>query len=98
MVLSFPKEGTGYEVGAMSIIKGGPEPELAKKFIDWMLTAEAQSLMKQWYRIPLNPDAEVAEGSVKMGDVKVVPMDFDYFGREKDRLIERWKNEIEYGS
>lgn len=98
VTLSFPKEGTGYEVGAMSIIKGGPEPELAKKFIDWMLTAEAQNLMKQWYRIPLNPEAEVAEGSVKMGDVKVVPMDFDYFGREKDRLIERWKNEIEYGS
>jgi iron(III) transport system substrate-binding protein len=24
-------------------------------------------------------------------------MDFDYFGKEKDRLIERWKEEIEYG-
>ncbi len=97
VILTFPKEGTGYEVGAMSIIKGGPEPDLAKKFIDWMLTKEAQDLMKQWYRIPINPEAEVAKGAVRLSDVKVVPMDFEYFGKEKDRLIERWKEEIEYG-
>ncbi len=97
LVLTFPVEPTGYEIGAMSIIKGGPEPELAGKFIDWMLSTEAQSLFKQWYRIPINPDAEVAPGAVKMQDVNVVAMDFDYFGKEKDRLIERWKEEIEYG-
>jgi len=97
VVLTFPKEPTGYEIGAMSLIKGGPEPELAQKFIDWMLSVDAQNLMEQWYRIPLNPEAEVAPGSVKMEDVNVIPMDFVYFGKEKDRLIERWKEEIEYG-
>ena len=40
--LSFPADGTGYEVGAMALIKGGKaeEQENAKKFIDWM-TSEA---------------------------------------------------------
>ena len=99
VVLSFPKEGTGYEIGAMALIKGGPEPELGKKFIDWMLTAEAQNLMKKWYRIPLNPKAEVAEGAVRVTDLKIVPLDFGYFGSAEvhDRLIERWKNEIQFG-
>ena len=34
--LSFPTDGTGYEVGAMALIKGGPadEQENAKKFIE----------------------------------------------------------------
>ena len=36
--LSFPTDGTGYEVGAMALIKGGPadEQENAKKFIDFV--------------------------------------------------------------
>lgn len=97
LVLTFPKEGTGYEIGAMSLIKGGPEPDLAAKFIDWMLSVEAQNLMKEWYRLPANPQAEVAAGAIRLEEVKLVPMDFDYFGKEKDRLIERWKEEIEYG-
>ena len=44
--LSFPTDGTGYEVGAMALIKGGPadEQENAKKFIDFMCSAEGQNL------------------------------------------------------
>ncbi len=105
VVLTFPtgvgryplQEGTGYEIGAMALIKGGPEPELAKKFIDWMLTVDAQNLMKKWFRIPLNPEAEVAEGAVKITDVKTLPLDFEWFGKNHDRLIDRWKNEIQFG-
>ena len=105
VVLTFPEgsgnfpiqEGTGYEIGAMALIKGGPEPELAKKFIDWMLTKRAQDLMQKWYRIPLNPEAEVAEGAIRITDVKTIPLDFEYFGREHDRLIDRWKTEIQFG-
>ncbi len=97
VVLTFPKEPTGYEIGAMSMIKGAPERDLAAKFIDWMLSVEAQNLMVKWNRIPINPDATVAPGAVRMQDVNVIPMDFEYFGEHKDRLIERWKEEIEYG-
>ena len=28
VVMTFPAEGTGYEIGGLSLIKGGPEPEL----------------------------------------------------------------------
>ena len=37
VVMTFPKEGTGYEIGAVSLLKGGPEPELAKVFFDWLM-------------------------------------------------------------
>ena len=32
---------TGNEVGSVSIIKGGPNTEASKAFVDWMLTKEA---------------------------------------------------------
>src|SRR5918995_2582697 len=47
LVTVSPCEGTRFEVGSMSIIKGGPNPESAKKWYDWALTAEAQKLGAQ---------------------------------------------------
>jgi iron(III) transport system substrate-binding protein len=92
--MTFPKEGTGYEIGAMSLVKGGQEPELAKKFVDWALSARAQNLMQKWFRIPLNPKAEVAKGAVKADQVKLINFDAVKAGDERDRLIKRWRQEI----
>jgi iron(III) transport system substrate-binding protein len=39
-----PCEGTGYEVGSMSLIKGGPNPDAAKAWYDWALSAKAQEI------------------------------------------------------
>jgi iron(III) transport system substrate-binding protein len=94
IAMSFPKEGTGFEIGGMSLVKGGPEPELAKKFIDWALTVRAQNMMQQWFRIPLNPKAEVAKGAVRADQVKLITFDAVKAGEERDRLIKRWRSEI----
>ena len=37
-----PKEGTGYEIGGLNLVKGAPHPEIAKQFMDWVVSAEAQ--------------------------------------------------------
>ncbi len=97
VVMTFPSEGTGYEIGGMALIKGGPEPELAKQFEDWMLSVKGQNLMQKWYRIPLNPKATVAKGSVKPSEVKLIKLDFLKAGNEYDRIIDKWKNEVLYG-
>jgi iron(III) transport system substrate-binding protein len=94
IAITFPKEGTGYEIGAMSLVKGGPQPELAKKFIDWALSVRAQNLMQQWFRIPLNPKAEVAKGAVRADQVKLINFDAVKAGEDRDRLIKRWRSEI----
>jgi iron(III) transport system substrate-binding protein len=92
--MTFPKEGTGFEIGAMSLVKGGAQPELAKKFVDWALSVRAQNLMQKWFRIPLNPKAEVAKGAVKADQVKLINFDAVKAGDERDRLIKRWRSEI----
>lgn len=94
ITITFPKEGTGFEIGAMSLVKGGPEPELAKKFVDWALSVRAQNMMQQWFRIPLNPKAEVAKGAVKADQVKLINFDAVKAGEDRDRLIKRWRSEI----
>jgi len=91
VVLSFPKEGTGYEIGAMALIKGGPQPELAKVFYDWMLSAEAQSLFAKWYRVPLNPAATLAEGLITADQVNLVNYDALWAAENRDRLLAEWQ-------
>jgi iron(III) transport system substrate-binding protein len=91
---TFPSEGTGYEIGGLGIVKGGPDPELAKKFIDWSLSKRAQDLMQVWFRIPLNPQAEIAKGATKASDVKLINYDDEWAGNNNKRLIEKWRQTI----
>jgi iron(III) transport system substrate-binding protein len=42
-----PCEGTGYSVGAMSLVRGARNAENARKFYDWAMTADAQTIKDQ---------------------------------------------------
>lgn len=95
VTLSFPKEGTGYEIGAVSLIKGGPETELAKVFIDWLMTSDAQSLFQAWNRVPLNPEAELAEGLVTASQVALIPgfgARITWYGEHKQDIVDQWRD------
>ena len=94
VVMTFPKEGTGYEVGGLSLIKGGPELEVGKLFIDWCYTVEAQNLFQSYNRLPVNPKAKVAEGSVTLDQVKLIDYDAIWAGENKDALIKAWRDRI----
>ncbi len=56
-----PCEGTGYEIGGVSIIKNARNMDNAKLFVDWTLSKEAQEI--SWkegksYQILTNTTAE----------------------------------------
>jgi len=59
LVLSAPSEGTGYEIGAVGIIKGGPDQEAAQKWVDWALSKKGQEFgqLVGSYQFLTNPDA-----------------------------------------
>ena len=64
-----PCEGTGYEIGSMSIIKGAKNMENAKKWYDWALTPEAQSIgaqAKVSYQVPSNKNATRAAAGAEV--------------------------------
>lgn len=92
--MTFPEEGTGYEIGGLSLIKGGPEPELGKEFIDWTFSVEAQNLFQEYFRIPVNPGATVAEGAVTLDQINLIDFDHIWAGENKDRLVEAWRDRI----
>jgi iron(III) transport system substrate-binding protein len=93
-----PCEGTGYEIGSMSIVKGAKNLENAKKWYDWALSADSQSHMKdaKSFQLPSNRSAEVPKEAPKFEDIKLIDYDFKKFGAPEVRkaLLSRWDKEI----
>ena len=93
-----PCEGTGYEIGSMSLIKGGRNLDEAKKFYDWALTAETQSraLEVNAFQVPSNIGAKVSPKAPKLEDIKLIKYDFVKYGSsaERKRLLKKWDNEV----
>jgi iron(III) transport system substrate-binding protein len=94
-----PCEGTGYEIGSMSLIKGAKNMENAKKWYDWALGAEAQSIagnLKVSFQVPSNKNATVPPQAPKLADVKLINYDFVKYGSsaERNRLLKKWDTEV----
>jgi iron(III) transport system substrate-binding protein len=93
-----PCEGTGYEIGSMSIVKGARNLANAKKFYDWALTASAQELgaAAKQFQLPSNKDAKVDPRVPDIKRIKLINYDFEKYGKaaERKRLLERWEKEV----
>ena len=93
-----PCEGTGYEIGSMSIIKGARNLANARKWYDWALSPEAQGLAAgvKSFQVPSNKKALVPAQAPKLGAIKLIDYDFAKYGSsaERTRLLKKWDDEV----
>jgi len=94
-----PCEGTGYEIGSMSLIKGAKNLENAKKWYDWALSPDGQAVgaaNKVSYQVPSNKSAMVPPQAPKLSELKLINYDFAKYGSsaERTRLLKKWDDEV----
>ncbi len=93
-----PCEGTGYEIGSMSLIKDGRNPESAKKFYDWALSAEVQtrSLEVKAFQVMSNKAAKSSPSAPDLSSIKLIDYDFSKYGSsdERKRLLKKWDDDV----
>jgi iron(III) transport system substrate-binding protein len=97
VTISFPREGIGTSAEAIALIKGAKNPEQAKKLIDWATSPAMQNLFAK-YKInfvPAHPDVAL-ESSLAgvLKDAKIFPIDADYAGANRKRVVDRWVAEV----
>lgn len=96
-----PEEGTGYEIGCMSIVRGGRHREEARAFFDWALSAEAQELGAdvRAFQLPSNRAAAIPPEAPRVDASKLIDFDFERFSREEERnrLLDRFEREARGG-
>jgi iron(III) transport system substrate-binding protein len=92
--LTFPEEGTGYEIGGMGIVAGAKNLDAAQLWFDWALEPATQELGPQ-YAAYQAPTVEGAQPSrPELLEANLIDYDFTYCGENKDAFIDRFINEI----
>ena len=93
-----PAEGTGAEIGSMSIIKGARNLPQARRFYEWALTASAQEMgaAAKQFQLPSNKSAKVDPRVPDFKKIKFINYDYAKYGAsaERRRLIAKWEKEV----
>ncbi|HRK24583.1 MAG TPA: ABC transporter substrate-binding protein [Beijerinckiaceae bacterium] len=93
-----PCEGTGYEIGSMSMVKGTRNAEIAKKFYDWALTPGPQALgaENKQFQTPSNKATPMPKFGLDMATVKLINYDFGKYGSSSVRnaLLAKWDKDV----
>lgn len=93
--LIYPKP-TGWSTGAVSIVKGGPNTEGAKKFIDWCFTKSCQQLHADIAnRLGTIPGILMPPGVPAIEDLELIKIDFAWMSENQTRINDKWREEVE---
>ena len=94
-----PCEGTGYELGGLSIIKGARNLDNAKLFVDYVLPKEGQEVAwkkGESHQTLTNTTAEQSPTAFDPSKLNLINYDFEKYGaaEERKRLIEKWVQDV----
>jgi iron(III) transport system substrate-binding protein len=93
-----PSEGTGAEIGAMSIIKGAPHPQAARQLYDWALTPQAQqfAFAARGFQVPSHKATPLDPRVPDIKQLKLIDYDYRRFGSaaERKRVIQLWEQQV----
>ena len=93
-----PLEGTGAEIGSMSIVRNSPNADAAKKFYEWALTPGGQQfgLAAKQFQLPSNSKVPVDPRMTNPSKIKLINYDYAKYGAsaERRRLIAKWEKDV----
>lgn len=88
----YPKEGAVFLPAGSAIVKGTKNEDLAKKFIDLLLSKEVQDTFgSSTTNRPVLKDAKISNTMTPFADIKVIEEDMDYVHKNKNKLSEKFK-------
>jgi len=88
--------GTVGEVGAVSIIAGGPNLAAAQRFVDFVLSAEAQqAFVNQSLTTALHPDVIAPAAALPFSSFELIEYDPQRAGAERDAVLRRWQSVVD---
>ncbi len=87
----YPEDGTTAAPDGIALVKGGPNPDNGKVFIDWALSQETQEfLVQEMGRRPVRVDVAASGDLPPLSEIEVVPYDFGWSASNKDEFVARW--------
>lgn len=87
----YMEEGVIFNIDQNAIVKGGPNPENAKKFIDFLISTEYQSVIgTETSMRPIDPNAKLSENKVPISEIKEIKNDLNWYAVNKETVIDKY--------
>ncbi len=88
----YPTEGTSVVPDGTAIIKGAKNLENAKKFVDFTLSKDVQTMIvNEMNRRPVRLDVAPAQGLASLSDIPLVKYDVAWAAKNKAQILNKWK-------
>jgi iron(III) transport system substrate-binding protein len=90
--LVFPKEGLGWDLEAVAIMKSTKKLEAAKKLVDWVATREANEAFAKNFAIVAMPGVASKLDHIPHDlDKYLVKNDFAFAAKNRDKILAEWQ-------
>jgi len=91
VAIVYPEDGTVAAPDGIALLKGAPNLENAKKFIDWCLSKPVQEyLVDAMARRPVRTDCKDPKGLPPLTTIKTVPYDFGWAAKNKNDFVKKF--------
>jgi len=86
----YPSDGVFVIPSPTSVVKGGPNPNAAKLFAEFMITDEVQKIFPADGGFAARSDVAAPSGSPPLSSIKILPVDYAYTQKESSRIKKRF--------
>jgi len=86
----YPTDGVFVIPSPTSVVKGGPNPNAAKLFAEFMITDEVQRIFPADGGFAARNDIAAPSGSPPLSSINILPVDYDYIQKESSRIKKRF--------
>lgn len=88
-----PKEGTGWDLEAGALVKGGRNKEAAQKLLDFSSSPEVAGIGLKYGYIPARKDADSPE--LEQARANLLPLDPVRSSAMRERVLQEWRKRFE---
>lgn len=92
VALVYPHEGTSALPDGVALVAGAPHPEEARRFIDFVLGKDVQTVVSdRWCRRSVRTDVPAPRSALPLNKILLIPYDRAAAARSKERVLYEWR-------
>lgn len=91
VTIVYPSDGTAFRFDASAIVRGGPNPDNAKLFLDFLNSAEGHEILTRFNRRSVRPDIAAPGNLTATSEITTFAYDVITASAERDAYLNQWE-------
>lgn len=87
-----PSEGVGWALSSVAVLKSSKNPDAAKKFMDWAISADANKVYAEYWEVIGRPEFQrPIDGLPDVANNLMIKNDFRWASSHRDEVLKEWQ-------